>query len=117
MSETYNTFDMGGMGAKPDGSGASGGYVATGTGDSYASDSDEEEEEVGDDQRARTPSPDRQRSQTDRYYDDPEEERARHTRWKMEEDRRLTKRKDQVMRDTDGRALPASELAPQQSLL
>jgi len=117
VSEAHDTFDMGGVGAKRGGSGASGGYVATGTDDTYASDSDEEEEEAEDDERAGNLSHSRQQSLSERYYDDPEEERARHTRWKVEEHRRLTGRKDQVVRDANGRALPASELAPQEGLL
>ena len=117
MSEARNTFDMAGMGAKRSGSGASGGCGATGTDDIYASDSDEEEEEVGDDVRAREPSHGRQHPFSERYYDDPDEDRARHTRWKIEEDRRLTQGRDQVVRDADGRALPASEVAPQHGLL
>ncbi|MCJ1417984.1 hypothetical protein MMC32_004329 [Xylographa parallela] len=117
VSEAYNTFDMGGMGAKRGGSGASGGYSATGTDDAYASDSDEEEEEVDDDMRAREASHGRQQTLSERYYDDPEEERARHTRWKIEDDRRLIKGREQVVRDADGRALPGSEVAPKHGLL
>ncbi|MCJ1286251.1 hypothetical protein MMC26_005596 [Xylographa opegraphella] len=117
VSEAHNTFDMGGMGAKRGGSGANGECGVTGTGDAYASDSDEDEEEVGDEVRARNLSHDRQQLLSEHYYDNPEEERARHTRWKIEEDRRLMKGRDQVVRDADGRVLPASELAPRQSLL
>ncbi|MCJ1387529.1 hypothetical protein MMC18_000372 [Xylographa bjoerkii] len=116
VSEAHDTFDMGGVGTKRGGSGASGGYVAAGIDDSYASDSDEEEEEEEDDERAREPRHGSQQSLSERYYDNPDEERARHARWKIEENTRLTKWRDHVVRDADGRGLPASELAPQDGL-
>ncbi|MCJ1399843.1 hypothetical protein MMC11_003046 [Xylographa trunciseda] len=117
VSEAHDTFDMGGVGAKPGGSIASGEYAATGIEDSYASDSDEGEEAEEDNERARTPSNGRQQSPSERYYDNPEEERVRYTRRNLAENKRSTERRDQIVRDADGRALPASELAPQDGLL
>ena len=116
VSEAHDTFDMGGVGAKHGGSAASSGSVATETDDLYASDSDEEEREEEEDERARKLSHDRRQQLPGRYYDDPEEP-ARYTRWKVEESRHSTESSGRTVRDEVGRVLPASELAPLDSLL
>ncbi|MCJ1248400.1 hypothetical protein MMC30_005617 [Trapelia coarctata] len=58
---------------------------------------------------------DRRRPPQQRYYDNPEEERAQRTREVQLRDK--SKAWQKMVRDTDGRGLPASEVAPPERLI
>lgn len=84
--------------------------------DSETEDGEDNEDE---DERAGTLWHDRRRPPQQRYYDDPEEERAQAQRERRTDVALRGKGKAwrKMVRDTDGRGLPASEVAPPERLI